>query len=132
MEFMRVEVAVGKTSIYAMTGENDAKIFGRVRYLKIERPFSLSYEQQFCDENENISRHPFALIWPETMLTTVSLTAEGPDQTRIEITWEPAGTFRPEEIDVFTTAKPGMALGWTGSFAKLEDYIARLGKTDSV
>jgi uncharacterized protein YndB with AHSA1/START domain len=124
MDFIRVEVAEGKTSFYAMNGENGMKMYGRVRYVKIDRPIRLIYEQQFCDEHENISRHPFAPIWPETMLTTVTLTAEEADQTRVTINWEPAGQATPEEIAVFTQAKPGMTQGWTGSFEKLENYIA--------
>jgi Activator of Hsp90 ATPase homolog 1-like protein len=60
-------------------------------YLQIEKPHRRAYTQQFCDENEKISRHPMAPTWPETMLTTVDLAAEGPDRTRVTVTWEPCG-----------------------------------------
>ena len=66
-------------------------MYGRAEYLEIEKPDRIVYTQQFCDENENISRHPMAPTWPETMLTTVELTAEGPDRTRVTVTWEPYG-----------------------------------------
>ena len=49
------------------------KMYGRAEYLEIEQPDRIVYTQQFCDEHENISRHPLAPTWPETMLTTVQL-----------------------------------------------------------
>ena len=75
-----------------MTNNADVKMYGRAEYLEIEKPDRIVYTQQFCDEHENISRHPRCPTWPETMLTTVKLTEEGPDRTRVTVTWEPHGT----------------------------------------
>jgi uncharacterized protein YndB with AHSA1/START domain len=86
------------------------------------------YTQQFCDESEKVARHPMAPTWPETMLTTVKLAAEGPDRTRVTVTWEPHGATTPEELEAFIKSRAGMAQGWTGSFDKLEAYLMnRLG-----
>jgi uncharacterized protein YndB with AHSA1/START domain len=100
------------------------KMYGRASYLEIAKPDRLVYTQQFCDENEKISRHPMSPTWPETMLTTVQLSAEGPDRTRVTITWEPQGATTPEELATFIKARSGMTQGWTGSLDKLEDYLA--------
>ena len=67
------------------------KMYGRAKYLKIEKPGTFVYTQQFCDEEGKLSRHPMAPTWPATMLTTVKLTEEGPEQTRVTVTWEPHG-----------------------------------------
>jgi uncharacterized protein YndB with AHSA1/START domain len=61
------------------------------------------------------------------MLTTVQLTAEGPDQTRVTVTWEPHGATTPEEVETFVKARGGMTMGWTGSFDKLDDYLEKAG-----
>lgn len=124
MQFLRADLRPGGTTFYVMTG-NNIKMFGRTHYQKIEKPGTLVYTQEFVDENENVSRHPFAPTWPASMLTTVQLTAEGPDQTRVTITWEPHGHVTPEELDTFIKARGGMTQGWTGSFDKLEDYLAK-------
>jgi hypothetical protein len=58
------------------------------------------------------------------MLTTVKLSEEGPDRTRVTVTWEPHGATTREELEAFINAKPGMTLGWTGSFDKLENLLA--------
>jgi uncharacterized protein YndB with AHSA1/START domain len=93
-------------------------MYGRADYLKIEQPTRIVYTQQFCDENEKLSRHPLAPTWPATMLTTVTLTAEGADRTRVIVAWEPYGDATPEEVETFTKAQ-----GWTGSFDKLNAYF---------
>ena len=86
MEFIRSDIKPGGSSFYLMTGSGP-KMYGRAECLQIEKPNRLVYTQQFCDENEKISRHPMAPTWPETMLTTVELAAEGPDRTRVTVTW---------------------------------------------
>jgi uncharacterized protein YndB with AHSA1/START domain len=126
MKFMKTDIREGGSGFYAMTDGKNASMYGRVKYLKINRPHQIVYTQQFCDEHENISRHPLASTWPETMLTTVVLAAEGPSQTRVSVTWEVFGEAKREEMETFTKAKGGMTQGWTGSFDKLDDYIAVL------
>ncbi len=64
-----------------------------------------------------------APTWPATMLTTVALTEEGPTQTRVTIQWETYGNVTAEELETFIKGKPGMTLGWTGSFDKLEEFL---------
>jgi len=93
--------------------------------MEFEKPRRLVYAQQFCDENEAISRHPMSPTWPETMLTRVQFTAEGPNLTRVTVTWEPYGTTTPNELETFVKAKSGMTQGWTGSFDKLESYLVQ-------
>ena len=67
-----------------------------------------------------------APTWPATMLTTVELTEEAPDRTRVTVT---LGTLRRptrEELETFIKARAGMTQGWTGSFDKLEEYLLNL------
>jgi uncharacterized protein YndB with AHSA1/START domain len=123
MEFIEADIRVGQHAMYCMRG-NGITLYGRVDYLKIEKPGTIVYTQQFCDEHRNVSRHPMAPTWPETMLTTVQLTAEGSDRTRVTVTWEPHGPTTREELDAFIQERGGMTQGWTGSFDKLEGYLA--------
>lgn len=124
MKFIEAEVKSGGKTFYSMTDGKDLTMYGRANYLELKRPDRLVYTQQFCDKDGNVSRHPFAPLWPETMLTIVTLTAEGPDQTRVTITWEPHGKATPEEIAAFVKERGGMTEGWMGSFDKLEAYLA--------
>jgi uncharacterized protein YndB with AHSA1/START domain len=123
MEFIKCELKPGGSSFYLMTG-GGMKMYGMADYLKIERPDTIVYTQQFCDENEKVTRHPMSPTWPETMLTTVKLAAEAPDRTRVTISWEPCGTNTTEEIETFIKGRAGMTEGWTGSLDKLEAHLA--------
>lgn len=123
MRFLRPTIAEGASSFYTMTDANGVSLWGRAHYLELS-PTRLVYTQQFVDEHENLSRHPFAPTWPETMLTTVTFTEEGPNETRVTVTWEVYGDATADERAMFHGAKAGMTGGWTGSFDKLEAVIA--------
>lgn len=123
MNFLKSDIRPGGSTFYVMTDGGNTKMYGRTKYLEIEHPNRLVYTQQFCDENEKISRHPMAPTWPETMLTTVTLTEEGSDRTRVTITWETHGAVTHEELKAFIKERGGMTQGWTGSFDKLEAYL---------
>lgn len=122
MEFLRTDMRVGGNAFWVMQA-GDMKMYGRFHYLELDRPRRIVYTQQFCDEHENVSRHPGAPTWPETMLTTVELTAEGPDETRVTVTTELYEDVRAEELQAFIAERGGMTLGWTGSFDKLEELL---------
>ncbi len=125
MQFIRSDIRPGGSTFYFITGQGGAKMYGRAEYREIEKPDRIVYTQQFCDENEKVARHPMSPTWPETMLTTVNLTAEGPSRTRVTVTWEPHGATTPEELETFIKSRGGMSQGWTGSFDKLEAYLAK-------
>lgn len=125
MKFMKCEIKEGGGTFYSMSGMG-VTLYGRAKYLEIRKPDRIVYTQQFCDKDENTSRHPFAPTWPETMLTTVQFTKEGPDKTRVTINWEALGEVKQEELAMFINMRGSMTQGWTGSFDKLEAYIDTL------
>jgi uncharacterized protein YndB with AHSA1/START domain len=125
MTFLRSDIRPGGSTFYYMSGEGGAKMYGRAEYLEIQSPDRLTYTQQFCDENEKISRHPMMATWPATMLTTVTLTAEDPEHTRVTVSWEVHGAATREEMETFIKMKGGMTQGWTGSFDKLDAYLEK-------
>ncbi len=126
MNFIKSDLRAGGNSFYSMTDGKKITMYGRVEHLAIERPHRIVYTQQFSDKDGNVSRHPLAPIWPETMLTNVLLTEEGANKTRVTVTWSVYGTATQEEIDAFVAEKGGMTQGWTGSFDKLEAYLGHI------
>jgi len=119
------EMKPGGVGFYSMSAQNGGMtMYGKIFYDAFDKPRRLVYRQQFADKDGNMGRHPMAPTWPETMLTTVDFTEEGPGSTRVTMTWQAHGAVKPEELAVFLGERPGMTQGWTGSFDKLEDYIA--------
>lgn len=125
MNFLRADIREGGSTFYCMTNGSNVTMYGRAFYLTMQKPNRLVYTQQFCDQDENISRHPFAPTWPETMQTTVEFTAEGDHRTRVTVTWEPIGEVSDAELQAFLKERGGMTKGWTGSFDKLEAYLIK-------
>lgn len=126
MQFIRADIRPGGSSFYMMTDGKDIKMYGRCEYLAIEKPDHIQYTQQFCDENEKVTRHPMAPTWPETMLTTIKLSEEEPGLTRVTLTWKPYGKTTDEEVETFVKGRSGMTQGWTGSFDKMEEYLEKV------
>lgn len=122
LRFRRKEPHIGGTSFYEMKLEGGATIYGLLKYLALEQPGRIVYTQQFCDQDGQIIRAPFFSIWPETLLTTVELTAESPDRTRVSLRWDP-GQASDAEIAEFVRQRGSMTTGWTGSFDKLEAML---------
>lgn len=122
MNYSEPVIKVGSRAFYSMGNDQGVKMYGSILYLEI-KPGLIKYTQDFRDEAGKISRHPFAPIWPETMLTTVVFSEEGSQQSRITITWEPIDKVTTQELEEFIKARGGMTVGWTGSLDKLESYM---------
>lgn len=123
MEYFKADIKVGGESFFSMTGADGMKLFGKSFYKEMTRPNKIVYTQIFCDEKENVSKHPMAPVWPDTMLTTVMLAEEGPHQTRVTVTSIVYGEATDAERAMFHDAKAGMTMGWTGSFDTLESIL---------
>ena len=119
MRFLRADIRTGGESLYCMSNAA-ITMYGRAHYETIRRPDLLVYTQQFCDEHENVARHPMAPVWPETMRTTVLFAAETPQRTRVTVTWQVEGNATAAELAAFLEHRASMTQGWSGSFDKLD------------
>ena len=116
MQFRRIDIRTGGHKFYAMTN-GTFTMYGRIEHLHIRRPDRIKYTQSFSDENENISPHPRAPVWPDKMLSTVLLTAEVAAQTRVSVSSKACGTATPEEVAAFVDERAGFDLALYGGHA---------------
>lgn len=130
MSFIKADVREGGVSFYKMSNEATANpavtMYGKVYYQEIQSPDRLLYIQEFCDSEGKLSRHPMLPTYPARVQTLVEFAVEGENKTRVTVTWEPVGEVTPEELAVFVSIRSGMTQGWTGSFNKLEEFLASL------
>ncbi|MBK6512868.1 MAG: SRPBCC domain-containing protein [Polyangiaceae bacterium] len=124
LRFLRSEVAVGRSTFFVITGPHGA-MHVRAEYLALEPPQRIVYEQQFVDEHERPAPAPGAEVWPATLRTTVLLSEEAPDRTRVTVTSEPQGGATSAELEAFVRERGGMTVGWSGSFDALEALLTR-------
>ncbi len=130
MTYLKSDIKQGDYTICKMSDGKGFTLYNKAQYKEITKPNRLVYTQQFCDEKGNITKAPFDPNWPTTMLTTITLTEEGPDLTRVTVNWELVGDCTEIELQTFIKERAGMTLGWTGSFDKLEDYAHSLVNGD--
>jgi len=123
MRFLRPDIAVGKSALFVIEGSHGT-MHVRAEYLAIEAPHRIVYAQQFVDENEKLAPAPGADVWPATLQTTVLLTEEGPERTRVTVTSEVLGKHSNAELEAFVKERTGMTFGWQGSFDVLEELLA--------
>lgn len=123
-KYLKSDIRPGGSVFYMMFNDAGHKMYGITKYIELNGKDKIVYTQQFADENGNVSRHPAAPTWPETMMTTITLRAESDAETTVTIEWQPHGQVSTEELQTFVTARAGMTGGWTGSFDKLDEYIA--------
>lgn len=124
MEYISTpQIKAGAENFYKM-GNDQVTMYGKIKYLEVTPVTHLSYLQSFADKDGNMGRHPALDTWPNYMHTSIKLTDEGDGETRVTITWTPHGDVSPAEIKAFVDLRAGMTMGWTGSFDKLEEYLA--------
>lgn len=105
-------------------GHGGLSIQGQPEHRALQKPRSLAYTRRFRDEKGGGARSPGAPAWPEMILTTVTLTEESPERTRVTVESEPQGKASSEDIEAFAMARAGMAGDWAESFDRLENELA--------
>ncbi len=121
--FIKCDIKSGGRRLHCRTYDDGTKIYSRAHYLAIEKPHRIVYTQQFCDENENVIRHPMAPTGPITKLITVRFSDEGPEHTRVTIILECYGDTTPADIETFISDRGDETEAWTGTLDQLEEYL---------
>jgi uncharacterized protein YndB with AHSA1/START domain len=124
MDILEADVREGGSLHYRISNADGLAMHGQAHYRRIRPHDLLVYTQNFSDEAGNLIKPPFAPTWPDAMLTTVTFAEEGPSRTRVTVLWSVFGDANDTERQTFHDAKPGMTVGWTGSFDKLEQALA--------
>jgi uncharacterized protein YndB with AHSA1/START domain len=125
MKMINGDIRTGGGAFFSMSNGQGITFHCKTKYLSVQKPNTVVYTQQFCDADGKICRHPLAPVWPESMLTSVLLTPEDDQLTRVTVCSEPFDGATPAEIQAFSDARTGMTGGWTGSFDKLEELTTK-------
>lgn len=122
-ESVSVDIRTGGMHHWRMDMPGAGSMYGRADYREVTPPSRLVWVHGFADAEGNRVAVPFAPGWPLTMLSTVTFEEEG-EKTRVVLTWVPLDAT-PEQEQVFADNLPSMQGGWGGSFAQLEEFLAR-------
>lgn len=120
-----LDFRVGGRYHYGLEGPGGMQMWGLQRYLEIVPGKKIVLIQSFSDKDGGLTRHPMAPAWPLEMLSTTTFEELGPRKSRITISWRPHNSDEAGE-KTFDAGRAGMNGGFTGTFKKLEAYLAQL------
>lgn len=106
-----------------MDGADGSVMFSKFVFEEIDAPSKLVWIHGFADAEGNRARAPFAPLFPLELRSTLLFTdADG--GTRVDIDWVPIDAT-PEEQAFFAGMMDSMTGGWTGTFERLDEFLAR-------
>jgi uncharacterized protein YndB with AHSA1/START domain len=124
----KMDLRVGGTYLGAMRAPDGRVMWAKFIYREIVAPERLMWVHSFSDEAGGLTRHPMSPTWPLEMLTTVTFEEEPGGKTKVTLRWAPLNATA-EEQKTFDAAHDGMRGGWSGTFTRLDAYLADAGKT---
>jgi uncharacterized glyoxalase superfamily protein PhnB/uncharacterized protein YndB with AHSA1/START domain len=106
---------------YGMRFEG-SMLWGRFVIREITAPERLVFVNSFSDPERGLARHPKAPEWPIELHTTITLTADGPRRTTLEVQWIPIYPTSAEQ-KAFDAGHESMKQGWSGSLDRLSAHL---------
>ena len=119
-----LDLKVGGTFLYGMQMPTGITMWGKWVFREINAPDSMAYVVSFCNEAGQPVRHPMAPLWPLEVLAIQTLT-EKDGKTLTESRSYPINAS-PEERAIFKAGHASMQMGFGGTFAQLDAYLARI------
>ncbi len=124
MPVCTMEFRPGGVFHYCLRGPNGAEMWGKWVFKEITPPEKIVLVNSFSDAAGNLTRHPMAPMWPAESLSTTTF-VEQDGKTTLTLEWRPYNASA-EESAFFDGAHDGMRGGWGGTFAQLEEYLAKI------
>ncbi|MGC1779229.1 MAG: SRPBCC domain-containing protein [Xanthobacteraceae bacterium] len=118
-----MDLRVGGTYHGAMRDESGRVMWAKFIYREIAAPQRLVWVHSFSDEAGGLTRHPMIPTWPRELLTTVMFEEAEGGKTKLRLRWSPLNAT-PEEQKTFDATRDGMTAGWSGSFDRMDSYLA--------
>jgi uncharacterized protein YndB with AHSA1/START domain len=120
---VKLDLRPGGTFHYCLKSPEGQEMWGKFIFREIVPEQRLVFVVSFSDAEGGLARHPMSPDWPLMMLSTVTFADTGTGKTTITVKWV-AYEATDKEREVFEAGKDSMRQGWTGTFDRLDDYLA--------
>ena len=100
--------------------------FSRMDFLSVTPEARITWNHSSCDSSWVIAPNQMMPNWPKTLLTTVTLTAQGA-KTRVLLEQTPVDASQAE-IECFAQMMSGMDGGWGKGFDLMETLLDGVGQ----
>jgi uncharacterized protein YndB with AHSA1/START domain len=119
----KIDLKPGGIFHYHLKSPDGQDMWGKFIYREVVPQRQLVFIVCFSDEMGGVTRHPMSPGWPLTTLSTVTF-AEANGKTTITVRWIPVDATEAER-KTFEDGRDSMKAGWTGTFDRLDDYLAK-------
>lgn len=126
LRVIKLDFRPGGIFHYAMVCPPSQDMYGRLIYREVKAPERLAFVSSFSDAEGGITRAPFPQLqgkWPLEVLNIMTLT-EQEGTTTMSLRGGPINATE-EERKIYAGMRDSMRQGFGGSFAKLDDYLAK-------
>jgi uncharacterized protein YndB with AHSA1/START domain len=118
----KLDLRLGGVFHYHLKSPEGQDVWGKFIYREVVPQKRLVFVVSFSDEAGGVTRHPLHEKWPLTILSTVTF-AEENHKTTVTVKWIPVDATEAER-KTFEEGRDSMKAGWTGTFDRLDDYLA--------
>jgi uncharacterized protein YndB with AHSA1/START domain len=129
MSYCSAEVKPGGKFHYLMTsGTEDSdkgsqfEMWGGFDYLAVDLHQRIVFVNYFSNSDGGKTRHSMNPDWPLEVKCTLTFVEDG-DQTLIHLEGAPINAL-PHEEDLYFESLDSMRIGFSGTFAQLDEYLA--------
>jgi uncharacterized protein YndB with AHSA1/START domain len=119
----KLDLRPGGSFHYALKMPDGKEMWGKFVYREITAPERIVLVNSFSDADGGLTRHPLHPTWPLEMLTTTTF-EDVNGKTKLTIRWEPLNPTDAER-QTFDGMHGSMSQGWTGTFDKLAEFLAK-------
>ena len=121
---VKLDLRPGGTFHYGLKSPEGQEMWGKFIFREIVPLERLVFVVSFANAEGGLARHPMSPDWPLTMLSTVTFADTGTGKTAITVKWV-AYEATEAERKTFAAGKDSMQAGWTGTFDRLDAYLAK-------
>lgn len=118
----KMELVPGGECLYALMTPNGNELWIKWTFREIKAPGLIVVMTSFADEKGAPLRHPTSPSFPLEKISTVTF-EEKDGKTTVTLRWTPFNATEAEQ-KAFDGDKASATAGWTGTFDRLERYLA--------
>jgi uncharacterized protein YndB with AHSA1/START domain len=123
IDSVKLALRPGGTFHYLLRSPDGLEMWGKFIFREIVPLERLVFIVSFSDAEGGLARHPMRPDWPLTLLSTVTFADTGTGKTTVTVKWA-AHEATDLERRTFEAGQDSMRQGWTGTFERLDAYLA--------
>ncbi|MBS0273414.1 MAG: SRPBCC domain-containing protein [Proteobacteria bacterium] len=121
LDYASVDLREGGVFLYGIAAPDGRVMRAKRVFTQIDPPEKFVTIASYCDDAQNVARHPMSPAWPLEMLIATTLTEQA-GETHMLLDWR-AHNATPEEQATFGASHAMLKQGWDRAFDNLDTHL---------